>query len=78
MIVQFGAEEEDRSERFELDATDGIFNATFENQLESGPVSPVFLRQAVMMVENGLKTFESRTKHQWNDTTSRSEGHRTV
>jgi hypothetical protein len=77
VIVQFGAEEEEGSERFELDQADGVFNASFQNQLESGPVSPAFLRQAILMVEHGLKNFEARTKNEWNDTTSRSEKYTT-
>ena len=71
VVIPFEEEQEQGRQRFELDQNDGIFNASFENQLESGPVSPVFLREAVMMVQSGLKTLKSRTNTQWNATTSR-------
>ena len=71
VLIQLG--EEQSTDRFELDQNDGIFNSSFENELESGPVSPVFLRQAVNIIQGGLKALEARTNTQWNSTTSRLE-----
>ena len=71
VIVQMGEEQERDDVRFELDQDDGIFNSSFANELDSGPVSPDVLREAVVMIESGLKAFESRSNQDWNATNSR-------
>ena len=74
VVVQFGEEGESVGKTFELEEeSDDIFNSTLENELEgSGTLSPDVLREAVLAIETRLKGLESKSKKQWNTTTSRS------